>query len=100
MYGSDVRSTLDEAGADVDDASGVGDGCAYLLVREMVRVRGPFEIGSISAAEEAVCAGTAVARQRWAEVKSESGLKHADGRAIQLTRKRDMFEFVLYRSWM
>jgi len=100
IYGSDVRRTLDEAAPDVDDANGVGDGCAYLLVREMVRVRGPLVIGSISAAVEAVCAGIAVARQRWAGVNSESGLKQADGRAIQLARKRDMFEFVLYISWM
>jgi len=91
VYGSEARRMLDEAGLGVGDA---GDGCIYLLVREIVRVTGPLETGSKSAVG-VVCAGAAVARQRRAGVRAESRVGQISGRAMQLNRNSDIIGCVL-----
>lgn len=84
---------LEDAGLDVWDTGDSGDVCAYLLVRGIVRVIGPLEIGSISAAD-GVCAGAAVARKRCAGTLMERSGRVARGRAIQLDRNSDIVGYV------
>lgn len=80
---------VEEAGLDVGGAGEVGDGCAYLLVREIVRVTGPLGTGSDTTAGVG-CADASVARQRRTGAAAEKSEGHASGRAIQLRRRSDM----------